>query len=742
MSSPIDYAPPIAREQTQEDLRSRLMTLALPISLAVGTLFFAVTHAHGLPPQIQAFGFLLAVLVIAVALISMRHEGWARWVLVAGYLGLAVGALIFLGRAELLVLLAIPVGVGVVIVGLWLAAGLAALETIAILLAGEWMFPGALLARSLALVMIWCFWGLAWLLLHYAAQVNVASSANYQQMREQLEAARDQRVSLKQTQEDLVQSNLELARLTDRLAAMRRAAEDAKRVKEEFVANVSHELRTPLNMIIGFAESIVNSPQIYGPNIPHTLLADLQVIYRNSQHLSSLIDDILDLSQIEAGRWALIKERVLLAEIVEAATVAVRPLYQNKALYLRSHLPSTLPPIFCARTRIREVILNLLSNAGRFTAQGGVEITAWRQGTEVVVRVSDTGPGIAPEDQERLFRPFEQVDSSLRRRYGGSGLGLSIGKAFVELHGGKMWVESKVGVGTSFFFRLPINPPAEIHSDFERWFQPYVGVPERHRQPAASLPPVLPRYVVLDEQHQLQRLLQRYVDQVEVVSVSEMEQAMSELRQRPARALLVNAGPGEEVWTRLSQNAELPYGTPAIICSFPPLQTITTGLGVSDYLVKPISSRRLLSALEDLNLSGNTVLIVDDEPDALRLFHRILTSAERGYQVLRASDGDQAVEIIQEEHPDVILLDLIMPNMDGFRFLEWRNQIPAVREIPVLVTSAKDPSGQPIVSSSLRLVRGGGLSVAQVLACIEALIAIAGPAGAVGHREHPGTSPD
>ena len=271
-----------------------------------------------------------------------------------------------------------------------------------------------------------------------------------------MDAARDAQADLKQAVKDLAEANLQTARLNQLLGMARHAAEEAERAKAEFVANVSHELRTPLNMVIGFAEMIMSAPKTYG-RVSTALRADLAVIHRNSQHLAALIDDVLDLSQIEAGRMALTKERVALGEIIAAATEAIRPLYQTKGLYLRTEAPEGLV-VSCDRTRVREVLLNLLSNAGRFTEQGGVTVQARVMGQEVVVSVSDTGPGIAPEDQARLFQPFQQADGSIRRRFGGSGLGLSISKHFVELHDGRMWLESGVGSGTTIFFTLPFEP--------------------------------------------------------------------------------------------------------------------------------------------------------------------------------------------------------------------------------------------------------------------------------------------
>jgi CheY-like chemotaxis protein len=175
--------------------------------------------------------------------------------------------------------------------------------------------------------------------------------------------------------------------------------------------------------------------------------------------------------------------------------------------------------------------------------------------------------------------------------------------------------------------------------------------------------------------------------------------------------------------------AALPYGTPTIVCSVPGVSQAADSLGVTEYLVKPVPREKLLRALDEVDVHGGTVLVVDDEQDALRLFWRTLTSAGRGYKVLTASDGEQAMRILREQRPDAMLLDLVMPGMDGFRVLETKNAAPTLRDIPVIVISARDPGGQPIVSNTLTATRGGGLSTHQLLASIEALSKILGTAG-------------
>ena len=521
---------------------------------------------------------------------------------------------------------------------------------------------------------------------------------------------------------------------------MYRVAEEARRAKEEFVANVSHELRTPLNMIIGFSEMIIQAPQAYGDRLPPTLLSDIAVIHRNSQHLSSLIEDVLDLSQIEAGHMALSQERSSLREIIEEAALAVRPLIESKGLYLDIVVPANMPPLLCDRTRIRQVVLNLLSNASRFTDRGGIQVRAWQEKDQVVVSVADTGPGIGRQDQDKIFEPFRQLDGSARRRHGGRGLGLTISKKFVEMHHGKMWLESEVGVGTSFYFSLPVETPPPIGESISRWFSPYLHYEARTRRSLAPAPELRPHFVVLERGDALQRLLARHLDGAKVTSVHNMEEAFRELEHSPAQALIVNDASLKQALIPLTPLAELPHNTPLVTCWVPGRDDAAGELGVVDYLVKPVDRTTLLSALERLGNDVKTVLLVDDETEALHLFARMLVSAARGYRVLRATNGQQALSLLRKRRPDVMLLDLLMPGMDGFQVLAEKNQDVTLRDIPVIVISARDPMGEPIVSNALIATRNGGLSVREVVTCIQTVSEILSPSSKPGGQGLQGRS--
>ncbi|MDI7274740.1 MAG: hybrid sensor histidine kinase/response regulator [Anaerolineae bacterium] len=664
-------------------------------------------------------GMLLLLVPFPLYWLVGRRYRLRVWMLLGLWLASGGAAVLWLAASTAPCLLILPVALAVLFVGA--PAGLlTAIAASLVLLGAAFSSAGFRAADGvIAVGTLWGMLGIAWAALGPIHASARWSWLRYEQARGQAEQARTAQADLKQALKDLAEASVQMARLNQLLGAARRAAEEAERAKAEFVANVSHELRTPLNMIIGFSEMMLRNPKAYG-RTPAALKADLAVILRNSQHLNDLIDDVLDLSQIEAGQMALTRERVALVEIVDSAVEAIQPLFASKSLYLATEVPEEVT-VYCDRTRMREVLLNLLSNAGRFTERGGVRVRARVEGQEVVVSVADTGPGIAPEDQGRLFQPFQQADGSIRRRYGGSGLGLAISKHFVEMHGGRMWLESERGRGTTISFSLAVEPPAPSDGAYQRWLSPEWEYRQRVRQSAAPAVVARPRLVVVEKGTLLQRLLRRYLENVEIEAVSDLEEAGLRIARHPAQGLLVNDLSVGQALDRIRQSALLPYGIPALVCSLPGEEEAAQSLGVAGYLVKPISQETLLSGLDRLGLARGTVLIVDDELDAIQLFWRMLTSSGRGYRVLTAGNGEQALSILRSERPDAMLLDLVMPAMDGFRLLALREEESAWRDVPVIVMSARDPGGQPIVADAIGITRGGGLSTAQLLAYIGAL---------------------
>ena len=710
-------------QETTTDLWSELRLPAKPVIAVLVGLGCLLALAEQLPWAVmQTTDWMLAVMALAVAawFVDDWHPLAGRWCVLV-VTSLAVHLLAdWLRVPGSLTLLALPVALAAALISLPASAVTAVVESaVLVWMAFQSTTAIELAPLGVAAVAVWAAWGVMVAVYQPVGHLARWSWSNSLRAQRLLDEARHRQGELNQALDDLAHLNRQLALTNQKLDQMRFVAEQANKAKTDFVAKVSHELRTPLNMIVGFGEMILEAPEAYGMRLPPALLADLEVIMRNSQHLSDLIDDVLDLSQVEAGQMALTREHVSLPEVVDAAVTAVRPLFDSKGIYLRCAVAEDLPTVYCDRTRIREVILNLLINAGRFTDEGGVELRVSREGGSVLTSVSDTGPGISPEDSERLFRPFQQLEDPLRRRHGGSGLGLAISKSFVELHGGRMWVESELGQGTTFTFRLPVEPAAPVEAGALRWLEPTWEYRQRSTRPTLPEADVTRRLVVLEEGEALQHLLRRYLDDVEVVAVESHEEALAELARTPAQALIVNDPSVPDALERLA-GVELPNGTPVIVASIPERNAVE-GLDVSDYLLKPISRHHLLDAVGRLAPDGGTVMIVDDQPDALRLFWRVLASAEQDYRVVTATDGEEALALAREAHPDVILLDLVMPGMDGFQVLAERHRDEALRDIPVVAVSALDPAGHPILSNAVAVTRRDGISVQQFLACVSGL---------------------
>ena len=402
---------------------------------------------------------------------------------------------------------------------------------------------------------------------------------------------------------------------------------------------------------------------------------------------------------------ALSKDWTTAQEVIEASVGAVKALYELKGLYLEVEIQPEPVQIFCDSTRIREVLLNLLSNAARFTEQGGVMIRVkMNQNRDMVTfSVDDTGPGISKENLGKLFEPFQQLDNSLRRREG-TGLGLSISKRFVEMHDGKMWVESQLGLGTSFFFSLPVGValPATLDTNSaRRWVNPFFSFDKLIRRSKAPAPVWVPRYVLLELGSSVNRLLRRYMEGVEVVHVRSVESALDELARSPSQALIVNMLSFDNRPDLLENLSDLPFGTPMIECWVPGDDEPSRRLGVRSYLTKPIKKSDLMQAIHDVGENIHTLLVVDDQPEMLQLFGRMLGSVEDGYTVIRAKNGQHALDLLRQRQPDVMLLDLVMPDLDGFAVLREKDLDDSIRDIPVIIVSSNDPSGTPIVSDHL-----------------------------------------
>ena len=528
--------------------------------------------------------------------------------------------------------------------------------------------------------------------------------------------ARERRAEVRTVLKSLEEAYVRLERANQALIFAREAAEKAYRFKAEFVANVSHELRTPLNLIVGFSEMMATAPESYkGKTLPSLYRGDVMAIYRSACHLSDLIDDVLDLSQIEAGRMPLAREPADLGQVVAEAAEIVRGLAEAKGLRLEIDLPAGLPVLQLDRTRVRQVLLNLLTNATRFTDAGWIRTRAWVVGGEVRVTVEDSGRGIPAERIARAFEAFSQLGED--RAHEGSGLGLAVSRRFVELHGGRMWIESTLGQGTTVGFALPIAEGSEAARGLIRTRAP--------KQGGEGRPPVL---VLHDDPHVI-TLLRRYVEGFGFVLADSVERARELLRETGALALIME-GAWRERWAEMAGSGGNREPLPTLTCPLPSLRQAGLLLGAVDYLVKPLRRGDLAAALARLPAPPRTVLVVDDDPNFARLLVRLLKAHDGSIEVLMASGGREGLAVARSRRPDLVLLDLLMPEVSGYDFLEEVRGDPDLGGMAVVIMSARslELETRPL-AGELSLGWPEGLTPTVLLEAIQGLLmAVTGPA--------------
>jgi signal transduction histidine kinase/CheY-like chemotaxis protein len=715
------------RSSGELDLEPELRVSPQPAAIVLIALGFLLAQSAEFLPQSTiavAIGLTTLASGLTLWLMSLRWPGLARWTAVAVTALLAPALVAWLGRPSLLTLSAIPVGAAAVLVGLRAACATAGLATGLLLLWGALALPGQGLVPldvAVAVAMIWATTAIAFGIRRPTAQWGRWLGDYYLRTQHAAEEVRARRAEVEQALADLEHANRQLALANERMAVLRAIAEEAQKSKTEFVARVSHEFRTPLNMIIGLVDLLVETPEVYGEALPTALFEDLKIVHRNCEHLSSMVSDVLDLSQVEAARVALRQERVNLPELIDGAVAVVTSLLERKGLALVVDAPPGLPAIYCDPTRIRQVVLNLVSNAVRFTEQGGITIRVTQEGDAIQVSVADTGPGITPEDAQRIFEPFCQGTRGPWRDRGGSGLGLTISKQFIELHGGRIWLESQPGQGATFTFSLPISPPLAPIPHPSRWISEDWKWVERTTRPKTPASPFRPRVVICDETGELAPALGRCSEQVELVTATSLQLATEDLRQCPAHVLLVNASSPERLWPLAVEARSAASDTPIVACCVLSRIDRARAAGALDYLVRPVTRRRLWEAIRAVGRPVQRVLVVDDEEDVRQLLGRMLAAPPQGevgngaLEITTAADGVAGLAAMRAARPDLVLLDVVLPGMDGWQVLAQKQQDPALRDIPVIMVTAQDRAEQQMRSEAMLATAGHGLSVPQLL---------------------------
>jgi len=700
--------------QVFDELVRESLRLLLPVTVAVTWIWAAVMIPFIEPHVFRAYA--VFALILGTAWMSYRlHER---------HLSLAVGVYLFgLTTVVTMITLALQdvkalyfyiliVLITAMLTNPWITWGvtLASVGLVSIIGLGSHMMQLADMALPIFLILLtaltsWLssrrlFTALAWAL-------NMTRQAQ-----KNANEARKSRAEVQRVLKSLDEAYVRLERANEALIFAREAAEKAYRFKAEFVANVSHELRTPLNLIVGFSEMMATAPESYGGvPLPKEYRGDVMAIYRSARHLSDLINDVLDLSRIEAGRLPLAKEPADLGEVVREAAEMVRGLAEARGLRLELDLPEALPMLHFDRTRIRQVLLNLLTNATRFTDTGWIRVGVHLEGESAVVTVEDSGRGIPPDRLARAFEAFIQLDEEHVGE--GSGLGLAVSKRFVELHGGRMWIESEVGRGTTVGFTLPlprrgqeVEPsPVKVTS----W--PY----DTREQPLVL--------VLHDEPHTVS-LLRRYVDGCQFVLADTIDQAREIIQETLPMAVIVDPIWGED-GEELAQALRLPAHVPLLTCPLPSTRRLGLALGAADYLPKPVTREELWNALARLPQSPQTVLIVDDDPHVVRLLARMLKAGDPTLRVLEAFSGQEGLAIARSQRPDVILLDLVMPQVSGYAFLEEILRDPEMANTQIIIVSVRSVEQEMApVFGELRLGKGSGFSLTEILQLLQATLSV------------------
>jgi signal transduction histidine kinase/DNA-binding response OmpR family regulator len=465
------------------------------------------------------------------------------------------------------------------------------------------------------------------------------------------------------------------ARLFGELERKSAELEIASRHKSEFLASMSHELRTPLNAVIGFSEVLLE--RMFG-DLNERQDEYVRDIWSSGKHLLELLNDILDLSKVEAGRMDLEWSTFSVREALENGLALMRERAARKSISLILEVAPEIGLFHADELRFRQVVLNLLSNAVKFTPEAGeVVVRATSDGPEVLVTVTDTGIGVAPADQARIFESFQQGGRGAQQ-HEGTGLGLTLCRRIVGLLGGRMWLESEVGRGSTFGFAIPLGALESAQAPRSDESPPHGG----------------PLVVIIEDDRRSLDLLRLYLEGagVEVVGVRDGATGLEVVRQRRPSAVVLDIRlPGMDGWDVLATLKADPATAPipVVVVSMVDERGRGFALGAAEYLVKPVSRDDVLSALTRVTVlpdSNRTLLAIDDDPLVIELVKAVLEP--EGWQVLGAADGETGVALARSRQPAVVLLDLLLPGMDGFEIAAALHDDSTTQQIPIIVLTS------------------------------------------------------
>lgn len=491
----------------------------------------------------------------------------------------------------------------------------------------------------------------------------------------------------------------------------REEAEEANRAKSQFLANMSHELRTPLNAIIGYSEMLQEEAEDSGQE---DFIPDLQKINTAGKQLLALINDVLDLSKIEAGKMDLFLETFDAGALVSGVADVIKPVINKNNNQLQVEIDQSLGSMHADLTKVRQSIVNLLSNAAKFTENGTITLSALSEETEgeefILFHVSDTGIGMTPEQLGKLFQAFSQAETSTQKKYGGTGLGLAITRRFCQMMGGDVTVESEVGQGTTFTIRVPrqvVDPKARSAQMVESQTE--------NRNTKQSL-----KILVLDEDSKVAETIRRaIVEEFDVETAANGTDGIKNARELRPDVILLNTRleNGEDGYAVLKQLKadEGLAKIPVVMLSVTEEKSMAFAFGAAEFLVKPINRKRLSSVVRKVlrekeggRRGAHRVLIADDDQTTRSMMRRILEND--AWEVLEAANGREALEVMQDSTPALIVMDLKMPEMDGFALIHAIRARDEWKSLPIVVMTAMDiglEDGQRLKRQVQRVVQKG-----------------------------------
>jgi signal transduction histidine kinase/CheY-like chemotaxis protein len=507
--------------------------------------------------------------------------------------------------------------------------------------------------------------------LHRGMQTMVDwTLASYQNAIHNMLEARERRGEIAKIVKELDLAYQRLARVNSSLVEAWQRATEAERRRAELVTLISHELRTPLNLVLGFSEMIIGSPESYDSvPLPPVYRSDMNAIYRSSRHLLELTDDVLDLARADVGKLALLREDTDVGSVVLEAGAMVKEYVEAKGLALITSVQPNLPQVSIDRLRIRQVLLNLLTNAARFTEAGYIKIDARLQEGTLCVSVEDSGRGISAEQAKDVFQEFGVSTARDEKWHAGTGLGLPISKKLIELHGGRMWLESRLGRGTIFCFTLPISTEEPGQAPL------YNDPLPRHLSGKPSL-------VVATVDTDLVRTVQREIPNAEVVVADDPVEASQKATEYRARMVVIDSDDDvpSDAWK-----------VPVLQLSLPDRHRRAKAVGAQLILPKPLAKEQLLQALSIHAPDARCILVVDDDPRFVDLIRRMLGGKSGPWEVLAAYTAEEALAVAKAQKIEAFLLDQSLPDLKGVELCRRLRLMPEYHASPVLFVTAYEP---------------------------------------------------